>query len=60
MKYVTVQLWEPSQPPVAPARWRRVLHINLLLLGLELFAVAAVHECEDEPEPAPATRMMYD
>lgn len=56
MKYVTVQLWEPSRPPVS--RRRRMLYINLLLFMLEFFAIA-VHECEDEPEPAPATRMMY-
>lgn len=57
MKFVAVQLWEPTPAPTG--KWRRAIYINLLLFMLELFAVA-VHECEDGPEPAPAVRMVYD
>lgn len=56
MKFVAVQLWEPTPAPTG--KWRRAIYINLFLFMLEFFAIA-VHECEDEPEPAPATRMVY-
>ncbi len=59
MKTVVVQLYEPTpQPP--SKKWRLAFLVNLFLLGVEIGFVLTSTECDNEPEPAPAIRAVWD